>query len=405
MKKLCILFLLIFTAFGCSQTTKESPKVLLISFDGFRADYLSKTETPNFDAIIAEGVTTEGMIPVFPTKTFPNHYAIATGLYPQNNGLIANNMYDPEMNMRYSIGDREQVENPAWYGGEPIWNTAEKNGVRAGTMFWVGSEAPIQGMRPTFWKKYDGNMDRLARIDTVLEWMTLGTENEIDFGTLYFSEVDTRGHRFGPDSPEVIDAIQLADSLMGYLIRRMKEKNLWETTNVIIVSDHGMAGVSREHIIILDNYIDPRQIEIIEGSPSLMMNVTSGDVEDIYQKLKAADEPMQVYKRETLPERFHLKNNPRVPDLVLIPDLGYTINTLSYFQKRPEYPSGGAHGFDNRETAMHSIFIAHGPNFKTNRVLERFENIHVYELIAHLLEIESAGTDGNLDVFKPVLSK
>jgi predicted AlkP superfamily pyrophosphatase or phosphodiesterase len=378
--------------------------VLLISFDGFRADYLSKTDTPNFDKLVKNGVISEGLIPVFPTKTFPNHYAIATGLYPENNKLISNNMYDPEMDLRYSIGNREQVENPDWYGGEPIWNTVEKAGLHAGTMFWVGSEAPIQDMRPTFWKTYDGRMDRKARIDSVLKWMSLGTEKEVDLGTLYYSVVDSRGHRYGPDSDEVIEAIELADSLVGYMIDEMKAKRLWENTNIIIVSDHGMAEVSRERIIVLDDYFDTDQIEIIEGSPSLMMNVTSGEVDDIYESLKAGEEHYKVFRKNDLPERFHLKNSSRVPDIIVIPEIGYTVNTREYFERRPDYPSGGAHGFDNEDEEMHAIFIAHGPGFKKGMGIPAFENIHVFELITHLLGIESSGTDGNLETVREILN-
>jgi predicted AlkP superfamily pyrophosphatase or phosphodiesterase len=198
-------------AFGCQQETSHTPKgekLLLLSFDGFRYDYLSKAETPNFDHLVEGGVISDGLIPIFPSKTFPNYYAIATGLYPENNGFVGNSMYDPEMDARFSMGNRDAVENPDWYQGEPIWNTVEKNGKQAGTMFWVGSETPIQDMRPTHWKSYDGSMPDSARIDSVVKWLSYGNELEVDFATVYFSFVDSRGHRYGPDSPEVVEAIR-----------------------------------------------------------------------------------------------------------------------------------------------------------------------------------------------------
>ena len=201
MRKLVVLVLLGIWAVSAAQEV-PSPKLLLVSFDGFRADYLSKAETPNFDMLVQSGVISDGMIPVFPSKTFPNYYALATGLYPKNNGFVGNNMFDPETGLSFSMGDREQVENPDWYGGEPIWNTVEKNGKKAGTMFWVGSEAPIQNMRPTFWKPYNGRMPHTDRIDSVLKWMTPGTADEVDFGTVYFSFVDSEGHRSGTDWKE-----------------------------------------------------------------------------------------------------------------------------------------------------------------------------------------------------------
>ncbi|MEX0844233.1 MAG: ectonucleotide pyrophosphatase/phosphodiesterase, partial [Balneolaceae bacterium] len=261
MKKL-LLLLIVFSAsfFGCSNSQSTAPagqKLLLVSFDGFRHDYLTKTETPNFDQIVETGVVSDGLIPIYPTKTFPNYYAIATGLYPENSGFIGNSMYDEKMDARFSMGNRDAVENPTWYGGEPIWNTVEKSGKKAGTMFWVGSEAPIQNMRPTHWKRYDDDMPDSARIDTVIKWLSLGNELEVDFGTLYFSFVDGIGHRYGPDSPEIIEAIQRADDLIGYLLEQMEAAGLKDVTNLLIVSDHGMAEVSRDRIIVLDDMIDP----------------------------------------------------------------------------------------------------------------------------------------------------
>ncbi len=397
MKRFLIIVFL--CSLSCSIFEEEKPpKLLLISFDGFRADYLTKTDTPNFDLLTESGVVGEGLIPVFPSKTFPNYYSIATGLYPENSGFVGNSMYDPDMNLSFSMGDREQVENPDWYGGEPIWNTVEKNGLNAGTMFWVGSEAPIQNIRPTFWKSYDGRMPNEARIDSVLKWMTLGNEKEIDFGTLYFNFVDSRGHRHGPDSDEVIEAIQETDQLIGYLIEELKSKELWGATNIIIVADHGMAEVSRDRLIVLDDYIDPAEVEIISSSPVVMMNATQpGKHESIYEVLKESEEHFKIYKKENLPERFHLRNHHRVPELIMIADLGYTINTREYIEARRNYPSGGTHGFDNREKEMHAFFVANGPDFREGYMMKTFQNIHLYELMAHLLEIPPVVTDGSID--------
>lgn len=402
MKK--ILLVLFLYSLSCTLFIEEKPtKLLLISFDGFREDYLTKTNTPNFDLLTASGVIGEGLIPVFPSKTFPNYYAIATGLYPENSGFIGNSMYDPKMNLSFSMGDREQVENPDWYGGEPIWNTVERNGLNAGTMFWVGSEAPIQNMRPTFWKPYDGRTPNEARIDSVLKWMTLENEKEIDFGTLYFSFVDSRGHRNGPDSEEVIEAIQEADQLIGYLIRELQSKELWGSTNIIIVSDHGMAEVSRERLIVLDDYVSTEGFEIISSSPVLMFNTPQGRLDTVYEILKAKENNFKIYRRENLPDRFHLRNHHRVPELIMIADIGYTINTREYIETRRNYPSGGTHGFDNQKKEMHAVFIANGPDFKEGYTMKSFQNIHLYELMAHLLEIPSAGTDGSFDSVKVML--
>jgi len=385
--------------FGCSPEKKQ-PQLLLISFDGFRADYLTKTETPNFDRLIKNGATADGLIPIFPTKTFPNHYAIATGLYPENNGLIGNNMYDPEMDARYSMGNREAVENPDWYLGEPIWNTVEKAGKKAGTMFWIGSEAPIQNMRPSHWKSYDGSIPNEARIDTVLKWMTR-EQDPVEFGTLYFSFVDSQGHRYGPDSEEVIEAIEQADELVGYLMEKLESN---ESINLMIVSDHGMIEVSPSKKVTLDDFIDVNKIEIIAYSPALMFNVEGEGEQEVFESLKRNKVNFKVYLKEDIPDRYHLKNNSRVPEILMVADEGYTINTKQFFESRgSDYPSGGAHGFDNANPKMDAIFVAYGPAFNEEVKLGRFENIHLYEVMAKILNIEPAPNDGNFDAVSEIL--
>lgn len=394
-----LLALSVLLLFGCSPE-KVQPQLLLISFDGFRADYLTKTETPNFDRLIKNGVTAEGLIPIFPTKTFPNHYAIATGLYPENNGLIGNNMYDPEMDARYSMGNREAVENPDWYLGEPIWNTVEKEGKKAGTMFWIGSEAPIQNLRPSHWKSYDGSIPNEARIDTVLKWMTR-EQDPVDFGTLYFSFVDSQGHRYGPDSEEVIEAIKQADELVGYLMEKLESN---ESINLMIVSDHGMIEVSPSKKVTLDDFIDVNKIKIIAYSPALMFNVEGEGEQEVFESLKRNEVNFKVYLKENIPERYHLKNNSRVPEILMVADEGYTINTKQFFESRgSDYPSGGAHGFDNANPKMDAIFVAYGPAFNEEVKLGRFENIHLYEVMAKILNIEPAPNDGNFDAVSEIL--
>ena len=408
MKKTTLLILVLISCFFISCQKHESPageKLLLISFDGFRYDYLSKANTPNFDKLVETGVISEGLIPTFPSKTFPNYYAIATGLYPENNGFVGNSMYDPQMGARFTMRNRDAVENQEWYEGEPIWNTVEKSGKKAGTMFWVGSETAIQGMRPTHWKKYDQGMPDSARIDTVVKWLSYGNEQEVDFATLYFSFTDTQGHRYGPNSSEVVAAIEAADDLIGYLMEQMNNAELREVTNLLIASDHGMTEVSKERVVILDEMINPEDLEVIEYSPALMANVTGEKekLDEVYSALKVNEKNFRVYKKEDIPERYHLKNHRRVPELLMVADIGYTITTREYFESRENYPSGGAHGFDNREKEMHAIFVANGPAFKQGYKIKAVQNVHLYPLIAHLLQVKPAETDGSLDSISVIL--
>lgn len=403
MKRITVLLLAVLFI-SCSSAIENKPQLLLISFDGFRADYISKTDTPNFDKLIEEGIVAEGLIPIFPTKTFPNHYAIATGLYPENNGLIGNSMYDPEMDEKYSIGDRNAVENPDWYDGEPIWNTVEKAGKKAGTMFWVGSEAPIQNMRPSHWKIYDESVPHKARIDSVLKWMT-NENGPVDFGATYFSIVDTQGHRFGPNSEEVIEAIQEADRIVGYMIDKLKKMDPKGNINIMIVSDHGMIALSPEKRVVLDDFINVDNIEMIASSPALMFNVKDGvNKEDIYSALKANEEHYKVYSKKDIPDRFHLKNNIRTTDFLIVAEEGYTVDSKEYFESRgTDYPTGGTHGFDNNNTKMDALFVAYGPAFKKGIKLGRIENVHLYEVMAKILNVKPAPNDGSLNAVKEIL--
>src|SRR5690554_88948 len=403
MKKTLVLFGALFLV-SCTSSSNNDNTLLLVSFDGFRADYLTKTDTPNLDYLVENGVTSEGLIPVYPSVTFANYYAITTGLYPENNGIISNNMYDAEIGERFSLGNREQVENPAWYKGEPIWNTVEKSGKKAGTMFWVGSETKIQDMRPSHWKTYDGDFPDSARVDTVVSWITQEPSKKIDFATLYFSFVDSQGHRFGPDSQEVIDAIKKADDLIGYLIQRLRENNLWDSTNLLVISDHGMTELSRERIIVLDDYINTEDVDIISGSPAVMFNAKEGKADAVYSSLKKNEKNFKVYKKEDIPERFHLKKSDRMPEFLIVVDEGYTLNSRKYFDARPLYPSGGAHGYDNMNEEMWALFIAKGPAFKKGYKAKAFINIHLYTLMAKILNLEPAENDGNLVEVSDILN-
>jgi len=403
-----LLFVIIIGIIGCSTKQNEPSHrpnpVLLISFDGFRYDYFSKTATPNLDHFTAEGVKAGGLIPVFPTKTFPNHYSIATGLYPENSGLVGNTMYDSEFEEWYRIRDRKAVENAKWYSGEPIWNTVEKQDLKAGTLFWVGSEAAVQNRQPSYWKRYDGRMPQKARIDTVVKWLSDPDKKRVDFTTLYFADVDGAGHRYGLHSDSLTAAISRADTLLGYLRSQLQQKNLWENINILIVSDHGMTPLAEDKTIPLESIVDTAMVKrLVTTGPVAMMEPKDGQVETVYIQLKKNEKYYRVYKKENLPERYHLKNNRRIPSIVVVADLGYMIMKEQYRKSFVESLPSAMHGFDNKEKAMQGIFLARGPAFRQNFTVGQFENIHIYELMTHLLGIESAANDGSLDSVKVML--
>ncbi|MGD8426224.1 MAG: ectonucleotide pyrophosphatase/phosphodiesterase [Balneolaceae bacterium] len=388
-----------------SKSRKESHhKLLLISFDGFRHDYFDKVATPNFDSFAATGVKAEGLIPVFPSKTFPNHYSIVTGLYPEHTGLVGNTMYDPQWDQWYHISDRSAVQNGKWYGGEPIWNTLEKQGIRTAPFFWVGSEAAIEDIHPTFWKKYDESMPFRARIDTVVKWMSKPEGEGVDFATLYFSEPDHMGHLYGPQSDSVKAAVKVADGLIGYLKEKLQKANLWDGTNIIIVSDHGMTELSGDKLIVLDHIINSEDVKWVIRGPLTMIQPKKGKKEKVYQSLKSHEDHYRLYKRENIPTRYHLKENRRVADIIVVADLGYTILNEKYTGKFLKSLPAGTHGYDNNEMDMHGIFLAHGPDFKNGITVDPFQNIHIYDLLNDLMHTKPAPNDGSLDSVRVLLN-
>ncbi|MEX0823334.1 MAG: ectonucleotide pyrophosphatase/phosphodiesterase [Balneolaceae bacterium] len=399
---LLLLFLALGWIIGCSSPQEREPqKVLLISIDGFMPQYMERYETPSLDYLADEGVLAEYMTPVFPTKTFPNHYSIVTGLYTENTGLIANNMYDPEMDAYFSLGNRGAVSDGRWYGGEPIWVTAEKQGVRTAAMFWPGSEAPIKDTYATRWMPYDDDMDYTARVDSIISWLQIEDETAPDFLTLYFSKVDSYGHRYGTDSDSTAAAVREIDGYLGYLMDNLKETGQWDDLNILITSDHGMADISEERVIILDDIINMDDVAVIDWTPVGMIQPDEGKTESVYQALKEAENHYQVYKKEEIPEVYRVKNHRRVPDIMMIADVGYTITTNDFLENREI--SGATHGYDHRTPEMRSFFLAAGPSIKKGEKVDSFQNIHLYELMAHLLNIEPAPNDGSLDTLRHIL--
>jgi len=390
--------LVLVTITGCA---KPQQTVILISIDGFRWDYVDRAETPNLDALIRNGVKAKWLIPSFPTKTFPNHYTIVTGLYPGHHGIVANNMYHPQRKAYFSLGLRDAIRDPAWWGGEPIWVTAEKQGLTTASFFWPGSEAPIGGIQPTYWKAYDGSVSHEERIQQVLRWLDLPEEQRPVFITAYFSSIDDLGHRVNPDSELMVPGIQAIDSTLGLLLDGLKARQLLQKVNILIVSDHGMAATSPERIIFLDDYVDLDSVHVVDWNPVAGINAATSDLREIYARLANAHPHMSVYLREDIPARFHYRGHPCIPEIIAIADEGWSITSRKTFD--PVRFSGGNHGYDNSLQSMQSIFIASGPAFKKGIVVEPIENIHLYELMAHILAVEPSENDGSLDAVKAML--
>jgi predicted AlkP superfamily pyrophosphatase or phosphodiesterase len=405
-KSLPVTVLIVFALLGfqfnpSGAAEPPSNPLLLISVDGFMNEYLDRNDTPNFDRFLQQGVRAEYLIPVFPTKTFPTHVSIVTGLYVENHGIISNRFYDYELGARFTFGPENLPNDERWWGGEPIWITAEKQGKTAVTFFWPGSEASYDGMQPTRWVDYDGSVPNTDRIDSVMAWMDPGGDLQADFGTLYFDFVDRRGHSYGPNSPEVDEAVHEMDELLGYLLDKMDENGLAETLNLILVSDHGMTELSEERVIFLEEIISLDDVDVVDWTPVALLRPEEGKAEEVYVRLKENEKNYQVYRRTDIPDRFHFRNHYRIPEIVIIADVGYTITTKQNFEQRGVLAA--THGFDNLEPEMRTFFAAKGPDFVSGEVVSAFESIHIYELMAYILGLNPAPNDGNRDELRHLL--
>jgi predicted AlkP superfamily pyrophosphatase or phosphodiesterase len=387
------------------------PTVILISIDGFRADYLQKYKPENLMSLVRNGVRAQAMIPSFPSKTFPNHYTLVTGLYPQNHGIVENNIYDRETKAVFSLGNREEVQSSRWWLGEPIWVAAEKQGQKAAPLFFPGSEAEIMGKRPTYWKPYDGKVTNEARIEMALAWLDRPRGERPTFLTLYFSDVDDAGHGFSPDSVEVKNAVAKVDRDLGHLIAGLKTRGIFERVNLIVVSDHGMARVDPNHAIILDEIIDVNQTEKILWTNELIsIFPREGKEGELYRTLKAKlPRQGRVYRKAEIPARFHYSKSPRIAPLVVMPAEGWIVTSRQRFEEmrvRGDLTKlKGSHGYDNQLPSMRALFIAHGQAFRKGLVIKPFENIHVYNVMTKILGLRPAPNDGNDRLARRVLIK
>jgi len=374
------------------------PTVILISFDGWRWDYDTKAPAPNLRRLVARGVRAENLIPSFPSKTFPNHYTIVTGLYPGHHGIVANAIHDPQTGRTFTRTATRELRDPMWWGGEPIWVTAERQRQSTATMFWVGSEGPIGGLQPRYWKAYDERVSPNARVDQVLRWLDLPAGERPTFVTLYFSDLDTAGHNAGPDSPGVRDAIRRADGYLGRLLRGLDRRGLTDAVNLVVVSDHGMAAVDATRVVVLDDYLPLDDVTVVDINPTLGLFPPPGREDAAYRALADAHPRLSVYRRAQTPERWHYRDHPRIPPIVGVADEGWQLlrrNTLTALRAGRIRGLAGQHGYDPAIMSMRGIFVAAGPAFKPGVTVPPLENVHLYEAFAQILRLTPAANDGD----------
>lgn len=363
-------------------------------------------EAPNVARLAARGVRAKGLIPPFPSKTFPSHYSVVTGLHPGRHGIVANNILDVDTGRRFSLSNRAEVQDPMWWGGEPLWLTLRREGRIAAAMFWPGSEAPIGGYRPHHWAPFDASVPGDARVDQVLGWLDLPAAERPSLMTLYFEDVDAAGHDDGPDSPAVRAAVGRVDGYLGRLMRGLDERGLLDRVNLVVISDHGMAETSPERLIVLDDYISLDDVDVVDINPTLGLFPRPGREEAVYRALSAAHPHLKVYRRAETPGHWHLRDHHRIPLIIGVVDEGWEILPRATVERRQTWAtaaSRGMHGYDPRDTSMHGLFVAAGPAFKTGATVPAFANVHVYLALAEALDIPPAPNDGDPAIARSLL--
>ncbi len=377
------------------------PYVVLISFDGFRPDYLGRYNTPHFDHLSTTGISANALVSVFPSLTFPAHYSIATGMHPESHGIVGNTFFDPGRGEYFSYRDRATVQDGTWWDGEPIWVTAETQGMVTGSFFFPGTEAAIKGIRPTYWKPYDGQVPNTDRIQQVLEWLSLPANQRPHLVTLYFSLVDSAGHRIGPESAGMRRSVERADELLGQLTTGIDSLPHAKQVAIVVVSDHGMAAPNTTQLTMLPATVNLDQIRTVSVGP--MMTFHTGGARQSLQlrdELNNSLENARAYLREEIPVHLHHRSNRRIGDVVVIPAKMGIVRTT-----RDETVPAGMHGWDPTLQSMHGIFMASGPGLRPNTRLGQVRSIDVYPFLTTLLGLQPhKDIAGTIATFESVLT-
>jgi predicted AlkP superfamily pyrophosphatase or phosphodiesterase len=379
---------------------RGKPYVLLISLDGFRHDYAERYGATNLLALGRAGVRAEALVPVYPSLTFPALYSMVTGLRPANHGLVHNHFHDPRTGKTFVFNDGMSASQGEWFGGTPLWVLAEQQGMRSANFFWVGSEAEIQGVRPSYWAPYDGSIPHSTRVRQVLDWFQLAEDLRPHFVTLYFSDVDSAGHQFGPDSAEVRDAVRHVDASLSELLKGLRELPL--KVNVIVVSDHGMEEVQGDWIE-LHEWVELTGLIGTGGASQVMYHSSDPRrIEEAYNQLHNADARFSVYRRQDMPAHLQYSRHERIGDLVVIPNGPYML-ARDQWRPLPQIPKRrmpvATHGYDpSRHKNMNGIFFAAGPNLAAGIETGVVDSLDIYPLIARILDLNPpAELDGSFE--------
>ncbi|KAK0729990.1 ectonucleotide pyrophosphatase/phosphodiesterase-like protein [Lasiosphaeris hirsuta] len=393
-----------------------APTTILISLDGFRADFLNRGLTPRLSAFIKEGVSPLFMLPSFPSVTFPNHYTIATGLYPESHGVVGNTFYDPMLQEEFYYTDPSRSLDPKWWMGEPFWVTAQKQGLKTAIHMWPGSEAHVLHTEPTYMDRFNGKEKLSKKVNRILEFLDMPDSERPQVIAAYVPNVDSDGHKYGPNSTEIRDTIRKTDNMLDQLFKGLKERTLTDIVNVIVVSDHGMATTDTSRLVQLEDIVDVSRISHTDGWPLVGLRPNNPDaLQSIYEEVveKTKDNPnLDVYLRDVnMPERYHFSRNERIAPLWVVPKTGWALVKKGEMDLKEAQAKGvvyhprGLHGYDHEHPLMRAIFVARGPAFphQPNSRVEVFQNIEIFNLLCDSVGISPPPNNGTLRLpLKPI---
>lgn len=407
-------------------THSFAPTTILISLDGFRADFVFRNLTPTLNSFVREGVSPRYMMPSFPSLTFPNHFTLVTGKYPESHGIVGNTFWDPVTEKEFYYTDPARSMVPEWWNAEPVWETAELAGLKTAIHMWPGSEAHIGSKEPMYVDKFNEHEPLDRKVQRVLGWLDLPGPNDTNANeetprpqlmALYVPNVDADGHKYGPNSTYIRSTIREVDGMLGALFQGIDKRNLTDIVNIIVVSDHGMATTSNNRLIQLDDLIDMKLIEHIDGWPlnGLRPYDSSPDhLKALHQQLlaksKEHEDAFDVYLRdEDMPARYHFSNNLRIAPLWIVPKAGWVVVERKDFDiaaskvkiangEESVFEPRGLHGYDHEHPLMRAIFIARGPAFphEEGSMVEPFQNTEVYNIVCDSLGLEPKPNNGTI---------
>lgn len=375
------------------QAQEVPATLLLVSLDGFHPRYLDMGITPALSRIAAEGVRARWMTPAYPSLTFPNHYSLVTGLVPDHQGIVHNTMEDPTLG-GFKLSNRVAVGDSRWWNGEPIWVGAEKAGLRSATLFWPGSEAEIGGLRPTRWHPFDASTPVDVRVDRVLGWLAEPAATRPRVATLYFEHVDEAAHAHGPDSAQALAAVRRVDAAVGRLLSGLERAGSLDRTNLIVVSDHGMAQVDPGNVVAVEDMVDAARARVVTVGQVVTIAPLPGHEAAVERDLVGRHARFECWRKDRLPARWRYGSHPRIPAIVCQMDEGWDAIRREHIATRPDHPRG-SHGYDPALPSMRALFVARGPDLAQGVVLEPFDNVDVYPLLTRLIGIPTAPNDGN----------